>query len=182
MAFNNYLPRRNSTPCQTHSKGGGRSPHSARGFYFVRLLSSPWGHWVKRDAPPGIAQRASTFPSSPPSHVGLLPTHGPALGHVSRSPSILHHETPLEPPRHPPPTDNKKNHQQHQEPTERNEVCIFWFHITALLARLAAEITSAKSEADEVINHQALPLWSPALHSSEVPSALESFMTLGPPI
>lgn len=38
-------------------------------------------------------------------------------------------------------------------PTERDDVCLFWFHIVALPAPLTTEITSAMPEAYGVINN-----------------------------
>ena len=125
-AFQEYLPWQKQPSLQGYqSKGDGRSPHPTRGSYFISLLSWPGvTGWGEAGTPLRVAQRPSMFPSGPGSHVRVHHVNCPELGHVSKSPAILHEETPWTP---------KKNSSTKCQ--QRDMICVFSGFTLQLLLR-----------------------------------------------
>lgn len=124
-AFQEYLHWQKQPFLQGYqSKGDGRSPHPSRGSYFISLLSWPGvTGWGEAGTP--------TLCSTKAKHVSLR-TWKPRPGQSRELPRA---GSCFQVPRNPAQRDSldPQEKQQHQAPTERHDVCVFWFHTQLLL-------------------------------------------------
>lgn len=137
----------------------------ARASYSVSLLSLPGSLGEERKGhPPGCTKATHA------SLCRLLHVNCPELGLVSRSPSILHRETPPDPKKN---TGSPKCQQREMR-------CAFSsFVLQPFLAPLTTEITSAMPGAYEVINKLS-PRRPPAFTLFCSRGSPKKFMTLCP--
>lgn len=172
MSLNNQLPGREPSRNRALAETASLSGHPQRRGSCPRVLL-----WK----PSQLAGVAGWGEEGTPHRCGTKAKHGslcrllhvncPELGLVSRSPSILHRETPPDPKKN---TGSTKCQQREMR-------CAFSsFMLQLFLAPLTTEITSAMPGAYEVINKLS-PRRSPAFTLLCSTSSPEKFMTVCPP-